>query len=590
MSRVPSKNYQEAVYFTHPELCNEVHPDDLFKAKIYVAGSSKKIRWICSVPECNYEWSTCIFTRAKRGGGCPVCNDLVAVERNCLETTHLEIASQLVEKQRYLSKEVTRRSSKQLMWNCNSCAHQWKAKVSDRVRGDGCPACRGLVATANNCLAATHVEIADQLAPGWESWGYKVTHGSHKVLKWKCYEGCGHEWECAVKTRTKGNNCPACRGYVVTESNCLQTVNPHLSNQLAKGWEEWAYNVTCGSRKVLLWRCPVNSCLHEWFCAVAERSRGYNCPSCSGKVVTNMNCLQTVNPELALELAEGWENMAAKVTSGSGKILKWKCKNKCGHEWLTSVSSRTRGSGCPSCAGTIVTEFNSIEARKPDLSFQVLPKNKHLLTKYTAGSSERLPWVCSEPKCRFEWKTTAYHRIVREQGCPRCNSSWTITTASSFLLQNQEKWTFSDEQTYAFLEQTGMLLSKGKARTLVELLIKNKQLPVDFMLFLQGDFAPYTESIISSHRSIDYGRKDTIPASLRAKVLKCKGDACLCCGSKKRICMDHKIPESHGGKTVFDNLQPLCNICNLIKGVRLVTISQLKILRNDYLIRKKISR
>jgi hypothetical protein len=57
------------------------------------------------------------------------------------------------------------------------------------------------------------------------------------------------------------------------------------------------------------------------------------------------NDLATVNPGLAAE-AVGWDPKT--ITSRSGRKRRWKCDE--GHEWVTAVANRTKGTGCPSCA------------------------------------------------------------------------------------------------------------------------------------------------------------------------------------------------------------------------------------------------
>jgi len=44
------------------------------------------------------------------------------------------------------------------------------------------------------------------------------------------------------------------------------------------------------------------------------------------------------------------------------------------------------------------------------------------------------------------------------------------------------------------------------------------------------------------------------------------GGKCLRCGSRESITVDHVIPLSLGGSNCIDNLQPLCEGCNLDKG------------------------
>ena len=48
------------------------------------------------------------------------------------------------------------------------------------------------------------------------------------------------------------------------------------------------------------------------------------------------------------------------------------------------------------------------------------------------------------------------------------------------------------------------------------------------------------------------------------------GWKCLCCGSTKRLEIDHIIPRYFGGKDDFDNLQTLCKTCNGIKSDRTI--------------------
>lgn len=54
--------------------------------------------------------------------------------------------------------------------------------------------------------------------------------------------------------------------------------------------------------------------------------------------------------------------------------------------------------------------------------------------------------------------------------------------------------------------------------------------------------------------------------SIKKKVFERDGCFCSVCGSQKRLCIDHIMPVSRGGFTKLENLQVLCEKCNLQKG------------------------
>lgn len=48
------------------------------------------------------------------------------------------------------------------------------------------------------------------------------------------------------------------------------------------------------------------------------------------------------------------------------------------------------------------------------------------------------------------------------------------------------------------------------------------------------------------------------------------GYKCLCCGSRRLLTLDHIRPVSKGGKTELDNLQLLCETCNVAKDDQII--------------------
>lgn len=68
-------------------------------------------------------------------------------------------------------------------------------------------------------------------------------------------------------------------------------------------------------------------------------------------------------------------------------------------------------------------------------------------------------------------------------------------------------------------------------------------------------------------------QRKAIPAALRLAVLSRDGHRCISCGAAPTdsvLHMDHKIPVSRGGETTLENLQTLCESCNLAKGAKII--------------------
>ena len=63
--------------------------------------------------------------------------------------------------------------------------------------------------------------------------------------------------------------------------------------------------------------------------------------------------------------------------------------------------------------------------------------------------------------------------------------------------------------------------------------------------------------------------REHIPQAMREAVWDRDGGKCMQCGGKKYLQYDHIIPASKGGATTVENLQVLCQSCNLSKGAKI---------------------
>ena len=184
-----------------------------------------------------------------------------------------------------------------------------------------------------------------------------IYFGSNKKLWWRCKKG--HEWQAPVYNRAKGVGCPYCSGNkILAGFNDLSTINPSLA-------AEWNFQkngslkptmVSIGSNKKVWWKCKKG---HEWQATIVNRSKGTGCPFCSNqKVMSGYNDLASQYPEIAAEwnYSRNGKLSPDAVTSGTERKVWWICRK--GHEWESSVSSRTNmKSGCPICSLELHTSF-----------------------------------------------------------------------------------------------------------------------------------------------------------------------------------------------------------------------------------------
>ena len=316
----------------------------------FSSGSAKKVWWQCDK---GHEWQAQIRSR-NMGVGCPVCKGrLPSSERN-LEVLYPNIAREWIKtKNKPLTpRDVTPGSARQVWWKCKK-GHEWKAIISSRSKGSGCPYCYGNKVGEDNNLAVKFPEVAKEWHPTKNNTitPKQLTAASNKKVWWECDNG--HEWEARVASRTiNRSGCPECSGKKSGKDNNLKIMFPVI----AKEWHPTKNinlnpdDVAPGSTKKVWWKCPKG---HEWETSIRFRiQRKTGCPICSGRKAGTDNNLLVIFPEIAKE----WhptknEPLTPKdVTYGSGKKVWWKCSK--GHIWETPIVSRSKGNICPLCKRT----------------------------------------------------------------------------------------------------------------------------------------------------------------------------------------------------------------------------------------------
>lgn len=378
--------------------------------------SKEKVWWKCSE---GHEWIAPVKRRSC-GIGCPFCaGKKPTVGVNDLATENPELANEWHPYRNGTLRpiDVKLHSNLKVWWQCEH-GHEWRAYINNRSHGIGCPYCSGKIALeGENDLLTKNPELAKewnsekngQLLPS------QVTTKSGKKVWWICFKG--HEWRAIVGDRSK-RGCPYCAGrYPISGETDLATINPELSREWhpTNNQQLSPNQVTPFSAKKVWWLCSEG---HEWIARVQCRSRGTKCPFCAGKQPLNGKTdLNTLNSQLAKEWHpfKNYGLFPENVSAHSHNKVWWICEY--GHEWIANIDNRSKGNGCPYCAGNIpVKGINDLATKNPQLARQWHPtKNKGLSAdQVMPNSHKKVWWICDEG---HEWKAEIKSRNMGTQ-CP----------------------------------------------------------------------------------------------------------------------------------------------------------------------------
>ncbi len=89
----------------------------------------------------------------------------------------------------------------------------------------------------------------------------------------------------------------------------------------------------------------------------------------------------------------------------------------------------------------------------------------------------------------------------------------------------------------------------------------------------EGEITFLRAAVANAEAAIEYQKngpeREPIPDDVKLLVWSRDGGACIRCGSRERLQFDHIIPVAKGGASSADNIQLLCQPCNLRKSDKL---------------------
>lgn len=328
-----------------------------------------------------------------------------------------------------------------------------------------------VTAEKEHSLQATNPDVALQWHP------YKnetltplmVTPNSGKRVWWLCQNG--HEWPAVIQSRTRGNGCPYCSGFLaIPGENDLATVNPKLAAEWhpTKNGTLKPEDVLPKSNKRVWWICEKG---HDWEADIATRSSGSGCPFCANqKVLIGFNDLATTHPNLVKEWhpTKNKDLSPSMFVSGSERKVWWIC-SACGNEWPTTIKKRSIGRGCPKCGNvkkgesfsqTMTAENGSLAERYPNIAAQWHPtKNGSVMpTEVTCTTRKVFWWKCSEG---HEWDAPVVDR-TRSEGCPICSGRRVVAGINDLATKMPELAKQWHPTKNGDLEPTHVTVGSGK--------------------------------------------------------------------------------------------------------------------------------
>ncbi|MDX3231857.1 zinc-ribbon domain-containing protein [Streptomyces sp. ME19-01-6] len=193
----------------HPVIAAQWHPTlnaDL-DLSLIGPGSHKAAFWQCHD---GHVWNAQVHSRIA-GSGCPQCAGYVPRGQAKLSDRAPHLVNEWHPRNDVPPDSVGPGSRRMVWWLC-PVGHEYQARISNRSRGTGCPACaragRDISAGLLADIPELFAQIDQDTAPA--DVGELLVNSSVR-LGWRCTEG--HHWEAKVSHRAiAGSGCPHCAG------------------------------------------------------------------------------------------------------------------------------------------------------------------------------------------------------------------------------------------------------------------------------------------------------------------------------------------------------------------------------------------
>ena len=427
-----------------PEIAKEW---DTTKNKIepsmVMPGSNKKYFWKCKL---GHSYKMTVVDRTS-GSGCPYCiNKKILVGYNDLSTTNPELLKEWnYDKNILKPTEVVAGSDKKVWWICGK-QHEWRATISSRKAGRGCPTCFSQFQssfpekTMYFYLRKYFKNVEHNISFDWLG---KMELDIFLVDQKIAIEYDGAFWHSSIEKDKKkdelclNNNIKLIR---IREDGCPKYESQSIKIELTGNPYDSGY----------LTKIIINLLLQIKEIAQLDFKEDINIDRDNSEILQLIkkgdvkNSLEAIRPDLSNEwnYDKNGKLLPSMFSAGSNKKVWWKCKN--GHEWQAVINSRFGGNNCPYCSNqrclTGYNDFLTITPRlKEEWDFE---KNKNIIaSNVITGSNKKYWWKCSK---NHSWQATVWSR-QKGNNCPFCSNKKVLVGYNDLftLCPNLEKeWDF----------------------------------------------------------------------------------------------------------------------------------------------------
>lgn len=156
----------------------------------------------------------------------------------------------------------------------------------------------------------------------------------------------GREWRVSLDSVCRGNGCPDCSRRSVHKHTSIKTatLERYLDELAQRNIKLLSTFTRVHNKHDFL--CLVVGCNHPWNAEFSSVRRGSGCPKCAGNWVDIDAVIKEINSR-GIQVLEPYKNMNTKTL--------FRC-DVCERNWRALFNLVRRGSGCPKCAGFIITD------------------------------------------------------------------------------------------------------------------------------------------------------------------------------------------------------------------------------------------